>query len=437
MSILKIGTNQSLNGTLVVPGDKSISHRALMMSCLIDGNCRVSNLNLGQDVLNTLDFMRSLGVKVDRSGHTDFALFFDVKYPDKMLNVWCGNSGTMVRLGMGVVSGIGVDVEFDGDESLRSRPMDRVIEPLKTMGARIDSQPKGRLPVGVMQSKLHGISYSLPTPSAQVKSSLMFAGVNASGVTEIFESKTTRRHTEELFTLTEIEFEEKEADSGHFIKIEGPVRPTEFSLNIPCDPSQAAFFITGALITKNSDVRLENVYLGKERTGFLRVLERMKANVNVYVTSTEPFPVGILEARSSELVATDIQPYEVADMIDEIPILAVCAANASGVSRFMGLAELRVKETDRILTICELLKSFGVDVAAEGDDLIIAGRPKANPNRIAVGSCLDHRIAMSAAIFAVGLQSKDSFVEIRDFDCVSTSYNGFLDDLRILGVVDG
>ncbi len=436
MSIVEIVPNQSLNGNIVVPGDKSISHRAILMSCLVDEGCKISNLNRGRDVLNTLGLAKALGVKVNQTNTNSLYTDFDRKYPKDFIEARCGNSGTMARLGMGVVSGLGITVEFDGDESLRSRPMDRVVSPLSQMGAQFIKRDNNKLPIKVVPAKLKGIEIEGTRPSAQVKSAILFAGLNAEGKTTYSEAKATRKHTEELFALAKVPFVIGHSDSKYSVTIEGPIVPSGFELNVPCDPSQAAFFVAGAILCNNSHITIENVYLGKERAGFLEVLKRMNANILIESDKNEILPTGTLTASSSELIATDIAADEVADLIDEIPILAVCAAKAEGVSQFHGLSELRVKETDRLATISEMLRDFGTKVSVFEDNLIIHGGRTGTENPVEIDSHFDHRIAMSAAILALSLKDSVDPIKIHDFECVETSYVGFQDDLSALGVLN-
>ncbi len=437
MTIAEISSNCNLYGEVAIPGDKSISHRALLMCLVMSGKTTLTNLNMGQDVLNTLNFIELLGVQSKRYSKGILELDFDGCIKNGNYEVWCGNSGTLARLGIGLVSGLKIDlVCFDGDESLRKRPMDRIVDPLELMGASLQSENNNKtLPVKVTSSSLKGIKYRTKTPSAQVKSAILLAGLNADGNTTISENKLTRRHTEELFSLCGIEYDTHYKPNDYSTTINGGQKASGFDIKIPCDPSQAAFFIAGALILPNSKVTLNNVYLGQERVGFLNLLQRMNATIKVSVKSEYPFLVGTIQAESSNLTAIDILEDEVADLVDEIPILAVCAASAQGTSRFNGLKELRVKESDRIATVTEMLRDFGVSVEVEADDMVITGHPDLLKSNVTTNSYKDHRIAMAASIMAMREHSqRNSVTKILNFECVDTSYLNYLKDLNSLKV---
>ena len=414
MSAQEIEPTSSLTGKINVPGDKSISHRVLMLAALANGKSEISGLSLGQDVQQTESIISALGAKIERKNGTLTITGGEIQQPNSVLDV--GNSGTGIRLFTGLLSGIPIQTTINGDSSIQSRPMDRVISPLQKMGAEIKSKDnKGYAPLEITGKKLTGIEYEMPIPSAQVKSAILFAGLSAQDTTTVIESHATRTHTEELMAKCGIDIESKQ---GRIIL--RPSKPEPFKHYVEGDPSQAAFWAVGGLIVPHSHIEVENVYSGTARTGFIDVLHRMGADIQHNPET------GTLVARSSSLHATKVESHEIPSMIDEIPILAVAAACAEGTTVFEGLGELKVKETNRLETIQSELSRMGVTIRVEEDSLIVSGGSITGGN---VHSHGDHRIAMASAIAAlVG----ETTTQINGWEAVSTSYPKFEEDLSSL-----
>ncbi len=407
-----------LTGRLEVPGDKSISHRAILLSALADGTSSVHGLSDGADVGHTLAAVVALGADVARADDGVRITGGRLRPADQVIDV--GNSGTGIRLLAGVAAGLAFRTELDGDASIRSRPMDRIAIPLRLMGAEIGGPSGGSFaPLVITGGGLHGIDYSTPVASAQVKSAILLAGLAADGTTVVREPAVSRRHTEEMLLAR-----------GADLTVEGTTTSVRRSTlkpldeSVPGDPSQAAFWIAGAAAMPGSDVTITNLYLGPARDGFLDVLRRMGAEISVTSEARGAFAVGV---RGTDLRATDITPEEVPGLVDEIPALAIAAALAAGVTRIRGAAELRVKESDRVATIAAMLTGFGVSVTEHPDGLDITGSHGLQPAR--VDSHGDHRIAMAAAVAATAAHGES---RIDGFDAVATSYPAFADHLALL-----
>ncbi len=425
-----IEPNSSLIGEIEVPGDKSISHRAIMLSALCPGESVIDNLNLGEDVMNTLKFIQDLGtVSAVNGNRLNVQGGFSGLHASSN-SIWAGNSGTLVRLGAGIATYFPQDTIFVGDNSLSKRPMKRLVEPLSQMGATINGDGKNfTLPLTVSGGRLKGITYVLPVPSAQVKSAIMFASLSAISPTEIVETAMTRVHSEELFKLVGIDLEVSRNGNEHRIYIEPSMPQIPLVIKVPGDPSQAAFFLVGAVVSKQSTVIAKNLYIGRERTGFISVLERMGGRVMIEKSPEGYLPVAKVEARSSKLNSVEVLPDEIPTLIDEIPILAIAAMAAEGVSIFRSVSELRIKESDRVESIIGLVKSFGGRANATNDDLYVTGGFDRSNDPVYVDAKLDHRIAMAAA---VGSVMTSRIVEIDGFDGVATSYTNFLEDFKCL-----
>jgi 3-phosphoshikimate 1-carboxyvinyltransferase len=412
-----------LHGRIRVPGDKSISHRALLLAARAEGRSHLTGLSAGLDVACTRRAVEAFGATV--GVNPDGSLDVDggaerLHEPEGVIDV--GNSGTGIRLIAGWAAGIEGLCVLAGDESIARRPMDRVVEPLRLMGCRIDGRQGGRLPPLVVRGGgLHGIEYTMPVASAQVKGSILLAGLSADGPTMIREKEPTRIHTEEMLAMGGAVIQ---ASDG-VVRLEpGPLKPVDFE--VPGDPSQAAFWIVAACVTPGSDLTVERVYTGPGRAGFLAVLRRMGADIEV-VGQDPAASTATIRARYAPLRGTDVLPADVPALIDEIPVLAVAAACAEGTTTFAGAAELRVKESDRIKTIVSSLRDLGVDSEERPGGLLVRGR---GPRRLAGGetsSAGDHRIAMAMAV--AGLASRGP-VSISGWDAVATSYPGFEDDYR-------
>jgi 3-phosphoshikimate 1-carboxyvinyltransferase len=424
-----------LRGTIPVPGDKSISHRALMLGALAIGRTRVTGLLEGEDVLATAAALRALGAAIERGG--DGAWSIDgigvggLAEPADVLDF--GNSGTSARLLLGILASHPLCAFATGDASLRRRPMRRVIEPLSRFGAHFLAREGGRLPLAVAGAKSPlPIEYRLPVPSAQVKSAVLLAGLNAPGETSVVEPQPTRDHTERMLRHFGAQVSvEPIAAGGRRIAVTGQSELAAAPIAVPGDPSSAAFPLVAALIVPGSEVTITGVGVNPLRTGLLESLAEMGADIdfrNRREAGGEP--VADLVARAGDLKGADIPPERAPTMIDEYPVLAVAAACARGKTVMRGLAELRVKESDRLSGIAEGLAACGVRVAVEGDDLVVegAGRPPRGGARIAAR--LDHRIAM--AFLVLGLAAREP-VAVDDASPIATSFPNFLALMRGLG----
>jgi len=413
--VLRVHGPAPLRGRVRVPGDKSISHRALLLAALADGTSAIRGLSAGDDVVHTLAAIEALGATVDRQADTVAVTGGDLRAPDRPIDV--GNSGTGLRLLMGVTAGIGGAVGFDGDESIRRRPMDRVAVPLRLMGAVVEGTGDTcRAPLRVTGGHLHGIDYALPVASAQVKGAVLLAGLAAQGETVVRETLVTRAHTEEMLAAFGADVTVSDGRVGV-----RPGRLTATDVVVPGDPSQAAFWLVAASVVAGSDVTVEGIYLGPARNGFLDVLLRMGADLDIDPVS------GDVRARHAPLTGTDVTPDEIPGLVDEVPALAVAAAVADGPTRFLGAGELRVKESDRIATVVSELSGLGARVEPLADGLVVAGGARLRPGRAT--SHGDHRIAMAAAVAAM---AADGVTEIDGWGVVATSYPGFEQDLESL-----
>lgn len=410
-----------LSGRLRVPGDKSISHRALLLAARAEGTSRLRGLSRGADVLATRRAVQAFGAGVaEEADGTVVVTGTAPREPESVIDV--GNSGTGIRLMAGWAAGIDGLTVLHGDASIARRPMGRVVEPLRAMGARIDGRQDGRLPpLAIRGGRLTGIDYEVPVPSAQVKGAVLLAGLSASGPTTVREKLATRAHTEQMLAACGVRVE---VDGPAVTVHPGPLRPADFA--VPGDPSQAAFWVVAACITPGSDLTVENVYVGPQRAGFVDVLRRMGAAIEL--ENHDPVAtVADIRARWSPLTATEVGGAEIPGLIDEIPVLAVAAAFASGVTTFRDAAELRVKESDRVDTMVAALGAVGATVEGRPDGLVVHGRPGAAPAGGRVDSCGDHRVAMALAVAALACTAP---VEIAGWDAVATSYPGFEEDLR-------
>lgn len=400
-----------VRGTLRVPGDKSVSHRALILAALADGTSQVSGLSTGDDVGRTRAAVTALGARVEGHDITGGPLHEATQVID------VGNSGTAIRLLAGVAASHPFLTVLAGDESVARRPMARVAEPLRRMGATIDGRDGGRYPpLAVRGGDLRGQVHTLEVASAQVKSAILLAGLRADRPTSVTEPAVTRRHTEELLALAGVPVE---VDGTTVTVTPAPVRP--FILDVPGDPSQAAFWIVAACVLPESEVTVDHVYLGPARDAFLDVLRRMGADLTVEEAA------GRVTARSSRLRATSIGGDEIPGLIDELPILAVAAACADGTTIVRDAAELRVKETDRVATITSELGGLGARVEALADGFTVEGGGRLRGGELDTHG--DHRIGMAGAIAALTAAEPTT---IRGFHAVGTSYPGFLDDLVAL-----
>jgi 3-phosphoshikimate 1-carboxyvinyltransferase len=425
-----------LTGRIAVPGDKSISHRAVMLSSLAVGESRIEGLLEGEDVLATAAAMRAMGASVERDKNGVWTIHGvgvgGLLQPEQALDM--GNSGTSTRLLMGLVASHPVTATFIGDASLSRRPMARVTEPLERMGASIEASPGGRLPLMVTGAcPAMPISYRLPVASAQVKSAVLLAGLNTPGLTTVIEPVATRDHSERMLAGFGAEVIIGEEDGVRAIGIRGEAELKPQDIIVPGDPSSAAFPLVAALLVPGSAVTVENVGINPTRAGLLTVLREMGADLalsNQREVGGEP--VADITARHSALKAIEVPPELAPSMIDEFPILFVAAALASGRTVARGLEELRVKESDRIAVMAAGLRACGAEVEELADGLAITGTggdPLRGTNT-AVASHLDHRIAMSFAV--AGLAARGA-ITIDDFRPVATSFPGFTGLMTGLG----
>ncbi|MBX6424535.1 MAG: 3-phosphoshikimate 1-carboxyvinyltransferase [Variibacter sp.] len=424
-----------LRGRVRVPGDKSISHRALIFGALAVGETRVSGLLEGEDVIRTAAAMRALGAGVERLGAGEWRVqgvgVGGFAEPAGPLDF--GNAGTGVRLTMGAVAGCPIRAVFDGDASLRKRPMGRILDPLSRMGARAVAVGEGgRLPLTLEGARDPiPIVYRTPVPSAQIKSAVLLAGLAAPGETTVIEAEASRDHTERLLRHFGAEVETvPEGAHGRRVTLKGQPELVPAPIVVPADPSSAAFPLTAALVTPGSDVVLEGVMMNPLRIGLIATLREMGAQIEALEERNEGGEsVADLRARFSELRGVDVPPERAPSMIDEYPVLAVAAAFAQGETRMRGLTELRVKESDRLAAMEAGLRANGIDCAIAGDDLIVRGRGRP-PGGGVVATHMDHRIAM--AFLVMGLASERP-VTIDDATFIATSFPGFVELMRGLG----
>ena len=418
-----------LSGTIRVPGDKSISHRALMFGALAVGETHISGLLEGEDVLRTAAAMRALGAEVIQDGPGAWRVagrgVGGLVEPADVLDM--GNSGTAARLLAGILASHPFFSVMTGDASLRRRPMRRVTDPLAQCGARFASREGGRLPLAIEGAReALPIDYVVPVPSAQVKSALLLCGLNAPGITRIEEREATRDHSENMLRHFGATVTIQAAGHGRIIELHGQPELRAADVVVPGDPSSAAFPLAAALLVPGSSLRIEGVGLNPLRTGLFATLREMGAILRIDNARTEGGePVGDIVAEYAALRGIEVPAGRAPSMIDEYPILAVVAACAVGTTRMRGLKELRVKESDRLSATAAMLSANGVRVTIEGDDLIVEGG--GIPGGGTVETHMDHRLAMSALV--MGLASRDG-VAVDDASFIDTSFPGFVDLLN-------
>jgi 3-phosphoshikimate 1-carboxyvinyltransferase len=428
-TVVAVEPAASVRGDLAVPGDKSISHRALLIGAIADGESSVSRLGISDDVLSTVNAVRSLGVEVDLDGDEARVAGRGLRglaVPETPID--CGNAGTLLRLLAGILAGQGGRFELVGDESLSRRPLERIAEPLALMDARVGTTD-GHAPVVVEGGALRPIRYELPVASAQVKSCVLLAGLYAGdGPTVVVEPVPTRDHTERMLEGAEARVTRKPGAPG--------VWPAErlrpLALEIPGDFSSAAPFLVAASVLSGSDLRLHGVGVNPTRTGFLAVLERMGARVAVFNRrSAGGEPAADLEIAPAELVGTTVRPEEVPLLVDELPLFALLAGMARGESVVSGATELRVKESDRIETVKNVLRPLGIRIETTHDGFRVRGIPTRPKGGGVVNAAGDHRIAMLAAV--AGLVSREG-VRVEGAECVGVSFPDFFAMLESIAV---
>ena len=424
-----------LSGAVRVPGDKSISHRSVLFSAMAEGTSHVSGVLDSADVRSSIGAVRALGAEVNLEKQPDGSLAGDIRgwgglgpsQPEGAID--CGNSGTTVRLLMGVLAPWDITVELTGDDSLRRRPMRRIAAPLELMGARFAPEGATTLPLSITGTRgLAAISYDSPVASAQLKTAILLAGIFAAGTTSVREPAPSRNHTELMLPGFGVDVEAAPGEAS----VAGGQSLHACDVDVPGDPSSAAFMACAAALRPDSAIDIENVSLNEARIGFARVLERMGADITLKPTgSAGKEPCGTISVSYVEhLRSCEVVGHEIASLVDEIPVLALVAAHAEGTTIFHEVGELRVKETDRLAAILEGLSKLGVRAWAEGDDLHIEGKPGlVVPEGLVFDSLGDHRLAMTWSL--VGFTGAHP-VSIRDFEAVRVSYPGFRADIERL-----
>ena len=423
---MKIKKQTGLRGTLTVPGDKSISHRAVMFGALAKGTTRITHFLEGADCLSTISCFRKMGIEIERNQEQILVHgkgLHGLQAPSGILDV--GNSGTTTRLISGILAGQNFSSEIDGDASIRTRPMKRIMAPLTSMGADIISRNNnGCAPLIITGKPLHAVHYDSPVASAQVKSCVLLAGMYADGITSVTEPFLSRNHTEIMLNY----FGAKVSSTGTSAAIYPEPVLEARDIVVPGDISSAAYFIAAGLLTPDSEILLKNVGINPTRAGSLKVCRSMGADITLLNENPEGEPTADLLIRTSSLKGTVIQGADIPTLIDEIPMIAVMAAFAQGTTIIRDAQELKVKESDRIAVMVDNLKRMGADIEGTDDGMIIhGGRPL---HGAAIDSHLDHRVAMS---FAVAGTICEGEMEIQDAQCVDISYPEFYKDLYLCG----
>ncbi len=419
-----------LNGNPIIPGDKSISHRSVIIPAISKGTSEIKNILKSEDVLHTLKAFEKMGVKIEQ--FDDKVLIHgnglnSLNKPNS--NIYLGNSGTSARLLIGLLASQNFDSTLTGDESLSKRPMGRIADPLKKMNAKIQTT-NGSLPLQIYKSKLNNAEIDIKIPSAQIKSGLILAALNTDGITKIIEHNITRDHTEIMLKDFGANISFTKEGSKKIIKIIGKKELKSNNINVPSDLSSSAFFIVAGLIHKNSKLILNNININPTRNGILIALEKMGAKINYFnkrkINSEQ---VCDIEVVSSELNGCNLDGDIAKLMIDEYPIIAVAASFANTPSIFRGLQELRVKESDRLELIKINLLNCGVDCKVEGDDLIINPSKNFQIKNNNITTNYDHRIAMAFAVMA----SKIGLLKIKDGESINTSFPSFITEFNKIG----
>ena len=426
--------SSDLNGEITIPGDKSISHRCIILSSLAIGESKINGLLNSSDVNCTINAMKSFGASIDMSSNDECTVngigIGSLKQPDNPIDF--GNSGTAVRLILGLVSTYPIETHFTGDESLTQRPMRRVTDPLTDFGANFELRNKEFLPIVVKGANLPiPITYEMEVASAQVKSAILLAGLNAPGITTVVEKEKTRDHTETLLKYYGYEISQEERNNKNFISLEGQKYLSPVNIKVPGDPSSAAYPVVAGLICKNSNIKIKNVLLNPTRDGLYRCLDEMGAKITYSNKKNEAGEITYdLEVKSSSLKPIDVPAERAPSMIDDYPILAVAASLTNGISIFRGLSELKVKESDRLLGIYNFLSKNGIEAKIDSNNLIINGSSEGPKGGGLVETNLDHRIAMSSII--LGMVSDES-IRIDDIETIKTSFPNFIELMKKLG----
>ncbi len=427
MKELPITNQEGLHGTLTVPGDKSISHRAIMIGSIVEGTTTIHHFLRGNDCQSTLQAFRDLGVQIEDDGH-DIVVhgkgFAGLKPADHPLNM--GNSGTTTRLMAGLLAGSNFTTQLFGDDSLSKRPMKRVSEPLKAFGGEVQLTADGTLPATIVGHQLHGAEYEMKVASAQVKSALIFAALQAKQSSVIVEKLPTRNHTEIMLRQFGARVR---TVANKVILVDPGEKLIGREVTVPGDMSSAAFFLVAATIVPNSKVTLKGVNLNPTRTGIIDILQQMDAKLTIEEQFSTGEPSGDITVESSALRPIHLTAEDIPAVIDELPLVALLAACADGQSTIRGAQELRVKETDRIKTVVAELHKLGVQVKELPDGMVIDGRPSWDIQDSQLDSYGDHRLGMMDAIAAL---KADQPLQLAHEDAVAVSYPGFFDDLATL-----
>lgn len=423
---MQIMPKSCLKGTITVPGDKSISHRAVMFGALADGDTHITGFLMGEDCLSTISCFRKMGVDIEVKENEVVVHgvgIHGLKAPLEAL--YTGNSGTTTRLLCGILSGQSFKTTLSGDASIQKRPMGRIITPLKQMGADIDGINGNLCPLTIKKSHLHGITYELPVASAQLKSAVLLAGLYADGETTVIEPSPSRDHTERM--LKGLGVSVKTSKDGKKITVTPPEKLKAIDFDVPGDISSAAFFLVAGLIVPNSEIIIKNVGINPTRTGIIDVLIEMGGDITKTNVKDGVEPVCDLVVRSSKLHGVKIGGDIIPRLIDELPVIAVAAAFAKGETVISDASELKVKESNRIAAMVSELSKAGADVSETDDGMIVrGGRPL---HGAAFDTYKDHRIAMSMAVCALACESSS---ELNDPEVVAISYPNFFDTLSSL-----
>ena len=423
---MQINSCAPLRGEITVPGDKSISHRAVMLGALASGTTHITGFLMGEDCLSTIDCFRKMGVSIDVSDKevvVEGVGLHGLTAPKSEL--YTGNSGTTTRLLSGILAGQSFTSTMNGDASIQKRPMGRVMKPLREMGASIEGKNDNFCPLTLFPSELHGIEYRLPVASAQLKSAILLAGLYAEGQTTVIEPAPSRDHTERMFRALGVEIE----TNGNVITLEPPEDLHAVDIAVPADISSAAFFLVAGAIVPGSELTIRNVGVNPTRTGILDVLRSMGADITESNFRDDAEPVCDLTVRYSRLHGTEIGGAIIPRLIDELPVIAVAAAFAEGETVIRDAQELKVKESNRIASMVAELTKAGVDVEETDDGMIIRGGNPVHGGQI--NSYLDHRIAMAFSIAALAAEGN---TEIQDGQCVDVSYPSFFTELHSLSL---
>jgi 3-phosphoshikimate 1-carboxyvinyltransferase len=424
---LRAAPSAALRGEVRVPGDKSISHRALILGALARGETTIEGLLEGDDVRATAAAMRSFGACVELGGPGRWRVTGRGAFSEPANVIDCGNAGTGVRLILGAAAAFDLAATFTGDASLRGRPMGRILAPLSLMGARWFGRDGGRLPLTLRGGALRAIDYAPPEPSAQVKSAVLLAGLNAEGATRVVEASATRDHTERMLRAFGARIDVEETGRGRSIRLDGGQKLKGAAIRVPGDPSSAAFALVAALVTRDSEVTVRRVLLNPARTGLFVTLREMGARLEIEnVREEDGETVGDITARSSRLSGVVVPPERAPSMIDEYPILGVAAAFARGSTVMCGIGELRVKESDRLQRMAAGLAACGVEASEEREGLVVVGAADDAGYKSLGGPTIetggDHRIAMAFLVLGLGAGKA---VSVDQAGMIATSFPGF------------